>query len=370
MRRLAYLLEKEFKHIFRDKFMPKLIIMVPIIQLLILPFAADFEMKNINLGVIDRDGSALSKRLAEKSGASKYFNAEMLGPDYVAAMGLIEQNLADIVMEIPQDFEKDITNEGAANVLLSVNAINGMKGGLGAAYLNSIISDFSREITETSEPYMPPSRLQTLTEDRYNPHLSTKAFIVPGVMVFLLSLIGGILSSLNIVSEKEAGTMEQMNVAPISKITFIASKIIPVWIIGMALLTIAILIAYFVYGLFPEGSLAIIYGFAAIYLTAFTAFGLILSNYSSTAQQAMLSFIFFVMLFLLLGGIFTPISSMPVWAQNLTLLNPVRYFVETMRGVYLRGCGFADLLPQFYTICAFAIALNIYAVSSFRRNTD
>lgn len=369
MRRFAYLLEKEFKHIFRDKFMPKLIFIVPIIQLVILPFAADFEIKNINICIIDRDSSTLSARLAQKMGASKYFTSSLFDGAFKNALEKIETETFDLILEIPKDFEKNFLN-GKAETLMTINAVNGIKGGLGASYANSVISDFAREIYSDIKPFKTSSRLEVRSENRFNENLNSKAFIVPGLMVFLFSLIGGILSSLNIVSEKEAGTMEQMNVAPISKATFIASKILPVWLIGLAILTIGIFIAYFLYGLFPLGSFFVIYSYAAIYLTAFTAFGLIVSNVSSTAQQAILTFLFFIMIFLLMSGLFTPISSMPNWAQYLTYLNPVRYFVETMRGVYLRGAGFAEVQIQFYAILIFAVVLNAYAIISFKRSSD
>ncbi len=189
-------------------------------------------------------------------------------------------------------------------------------------------------------------------------------------MVFLLSLIGGILTAVNILSEKELETMEQMNVAPISKSVFIASKLFPAWILGLLILTLGIVIAYFVYGFFPKGSFLLIYSFAAVYLTAFTAFGLIISDISSNAQQAILAFLFFILIFMLMSGIFTPISSMPDWAQFITLFNPIRYIVEAIRAIYLKGATFADLQHQFYTICLFTLVLNIYAVSSFRRSSS
>lgn len=259
---------------------------------------------------------------------------------------------------------------GGAQVLMSVNAINGIKGGLGASYANGIIAEFSAEVSADSAPRPNPQKIEILSDFKFNPYLSSKAFMVPAILVFLISLIGGILAALNIVSEKELGTMEQMNVAPVSKTMFIASKLFPVWIIGMAILSAGIILAYAVYGLLPKGSFLLVYLFAAIYLTAFTAFGLVVSNISSSAQQAILVFIFFIMIFLLMSGIFTPLSSMPAWAQNMTLLNPMRYIVEAIRAIYLKGATFSDLLPQFLAICAFSIALNIYAVASFKRSSN
>lgn len=367
MRRFLYLIEKEFKHIFRDKFMPKLIFVIPTVQLLILPWAADFEVKNINIEIVDRDVSAISARLGQKLSASEYFTATFSNAPYESGFQNIETGRADIVLEIPQGFEKNLELFGLTQVFMGVNAVNGIKGGLGASYANSIIAEFARGLQ--TEANFQASVVEVVTNFTFNPNLNSKAFIVPAIMVFLLSLIGGILAALNIVSEKELGTMEQMNVAPISKTMFIASKLFPVWVLGMFILTIGIILAYFVYGIFPKGSFWLIYIFAAIYLTAFTAFGLIISNISTSTQQAILAFLFFIMIFLLMSGIFTPIGSMPTWAQKITLLNPIRYIVEVMRAIYLKGATFADLHEQFAAICAFSILLNIYAVQSFKRSS-
>lgn len=350
--------------------MPKLIFVVPIVQLLILPWAANFDAKNINLKIVDRDLSPLSARLGQKLSASEYFTATFGRESYEGEFADIEKGKTDIILEIPKDFEKNLAVSGNAQVLMSVNAINGIKGGLGASYANSIIRNFSSEISAVPLPRSKnPQAIEILSDYKFNPYLSSKTFMVPAILVFLISLMGGILSALNIVSEKELGTMEQMNVAPVSKTMFIASKLFPVWVIGMVILSIGMVLAYAVYGLLPKGSFLLIYLFAAIYLTAFTAFGLIISNISSSAQQAMLVFIFFVMIFLLMSGIFTPLSSMPLWAQNITLLNPIRYIVEVIRAIYLKGAVFSDMLPQFLSICAFSVILNIYAIVSFKRST-
>ncbi len=372
MRRLKILLEKEFRQIFRDPFMPKLIFIIPIIQLIILPFAADFEMKNIKLCLIDRDNSPLSLRLFDKINSSKYFLTDINNSSYKTALDGIEKNNYDIIFEIPRGFEKDLYNQKNANTLASVNAINGTKGGLGVAYLGYILSDFSKDIapfiSKNSQPQNP--KIEILGEDRFNINLDFKAFIVPGVVVFLLSITSGLLATVNIVREKEDGTMEQLNVAPVTKLTFIASKIIPFWIIGILLMTIGMIVAYFIYGLFPEGSFFTIYAFAAIYMTAFTGFGLVVSNYSDSMQQALITFVFSMMVFLLMSGLFTPISSMPIWAQKITILNPVKYFIEVMRAVYMRGAGLSDIAEYFLIITCFALVINSFAVTTFRRNVS
>lgn len=363
MRTLRYLLEKEFKQIKRDRFLPRIIFLVPLMQLIILPFAANFEMRNINLGVIDNDHSVVSTQLTEKILSSGYFRLTNVSASYDQAITSIESNESDLLLEIPVNFEKDLGREGQADVLIASNAVNGTKGGMGSSYLSQIIQDFNREKRFTSGSVFSGVRYTNL----FNPHLNYKNYMVPGIMVFLLTIIGGFLSALNIVSEKEKGTIEQINVTPVPKTLFLLSKLIPFWIIGFILLTIGAIVAWIVYGLVPIGNMGIIYLFAAVYLIAFTGFGLAISSISSTQQQAMFTAFFFLIIFAQLSGLFTPISSMPEWAQDMTLLNPVRYFVEVMRMVYLKGSTFADLSGHFIIVCLFALFFNVMAVVSYRK---
>ena len=277
---LRYLLEKEFKQIRRDRFMPKIIFIIPIMQLIILPFAANFEMRNINLSIVDNDHSVTSMQLVDKVLSSGYFRLTDRSDRYDEALTSVESNESDIILEIPSDFERDLGKEGRADVMIAANAVNGTKGGLGSSYLSSIIQDFNREKGFASMG----SGRGVASINLFNPHLSYKIYMVPGIMVFLLTIIGGSISALNIVSEKEKGTIEQINVSPVPKSLFLLSKLIPFWVIGFVLLTLAILIAWLIYGLVPEGSFGVIYLFAAVYLIAFTGFDLLLLVHTATSD--------------------------------------------------------------------------------------
>jgi ABC-2 type transport system permease protein len=363
MKALRYLLEKEFKQIRRDRFLPKIIFIMPVLQLAILPFAANFEMRNIHISIVDNDHSVYSQRLTGKIQSSGYFRLSNISSGYEEGLASIEKDESDILMEIPAGFEKELGKEGRAQVLIAANAINGTKGGLGSSYLSTIIQDFN-----TESGYGVRMTGSITSKNLYNPHLNYKNYMVPGIMVFLLTLIGGFLSALNIVSEKEKGTIEQINVTPLSKSLFLLSKLIPFWIIGFILLTIGIGIAWLIYGLIPAGSFGVIYLFAAIYLIAFTGFGLAISSISSNQQQAMFTAFFFVIIFALMSGLFTPVNSMPEWAQKLTLFNPLRYFIEVMRMVYLKGSRLSDLSLHFFVICLFAVFFNILAILGYRKS--
>lgn len=369
-RALRFLLEKEFLQIRRDKTILRMIFALPIIQLLVLPWAATFEQHNISLGVIDNDRTEMSARMAHKITSSGFFRLVDFTDSYENALHKVEKNEADLILEIPAGFERDLMREQSTSLMLSVNAVNGQKAGLGGAYMGQILADYNQEIiTDLGVQLSRVNLIEAQPYFKYNKEMNYRNFMVPGILVMLMTLIGGVISALNIVKEKEIGTMEQINVTPVSRGIFILGKLIPFLIIGLLIFTIGLLLAWGVYGIFPAGSIAALYIFAFFYLLAFLGAGLVISTYSDTQQQAMFVAIFFMVIFFLLGGLFTPISSMPEWAQRLTLLNPVRYFVEVMRLVYMKGSNLGDILPQLLSIIGFAAAFNFWAVRSYRKTS-
>jgi len=355
---LKYLIEKEFKQFFRNAFMPKLVIIMPCMMMLILPWAADLETKNMNIAIVDNDHSSYSTRLVNKILATEYFSLIDASSSYSQAMESIEKGNSDIILEIPHGFEKDFEKERVSRLLISVNTINGTKGLIGSTYLSMIIRDF----------YPSTQALAGVEiQSRFNPKMNYKVFMIPAMMVMLITLIAGFLPALNIVSEKETGTIEQINVTPVKKIMFILSKLIPYWIIGFVVLTICFTIAYLVYGLVPAGNFLTLYVASLIYVLTVSGFGLVISNYSSTMQQSMFVMFFFMLIFMLLSGLFTPVRSMPQWAQNITVFNPLKYFIQIMRSVYLKGSDFSEIVLQTGALCCFAIASNVWAVLSYRK---
>lgn len=370
---IKFLIEKEFKQLFRNSFLPKLIFVFPCMIMILMPWAANLEIKNINLNIVDNDHSALSRRLVDKIGASTYFRTTALPATYNEAFVAVEAGSADVILEIPRDFEKNWISGKAPRLLVAVNAVNGTKGSLGGSYLSSIISDYTRELRSESPSQAlvgkPLPRVGISTLNLFNPTLNYKLFMIPALMVMLLTMLCGFLPALNVVGEKEAGTIEQINVTPVHKFTFIVAKLIPYWLIGLVVLTICFLLAWLLYGILPAGHFFTIYGFALVFLPVVSGFGLVISNYSATLQQAMFVMWFFMLILILMSGLFTPIHSMPQWAQWITRLNPLRYFVEVMRTIYLRGGGFGDLLPQLGALLTFAFIFNLWAVKSYRKSS-
>ncbi|MDD2503929.1 MAG: ABC transporter permease [Clostridia bacterium] len=361
---LKYLIEKEFKQVSRNKFLPRLILIYPIMMMVVLPWAATLDVKNIDVAVIDSDNSQLSRRLADKVIASNYFKLANYSQTYVKALESVENSDADLIFEIPAEFEKDIVKEKEAKVMISANAVNGTKGAMGSAYLMSIMSDFNSDLNGGGQE----SAITIIPQNRYNPSMDYKKFMVPALMVLLLTIICGFLPALNIVSEKEAGTIEQINVTPVSKFTFILAKLIPYLIIGFIVLTTVVLLGRYIYGIAPQGSILIFYLLASVFVLVVSGLGLVISNYSNTMQQAMFVMFFFMLILILMSGLFTPIDSMPQWARAITTFNPMRYFIEIMRMVYLKGSGLDSLVKQVSALLGFAIFFNGWAVISYRKS--
>ncbi len=367
---IRYLIEKEFKQLRRNPFLPKLIVGFTCMMMLVMPFAANQEVKDLNVCIIDNDHSTYSRRLIQKIDASSYFNLSGLANTYEQALESVEYGESDIILEIISGFEKDMINGNTTQVMISANAVNGMKGGLGSSYLTSIMTGFAGDIRE--ELFMSSGTeiipvVNVVTQTRFNPHQDYKVFMIPALMVMVITLLCGFLPALNIVSEKEVGTIEQINVTPVSRLTFILSKLIPYWIMGFIILTLCFGLSALLYGLHPAGSFAVIYMFTAIYVLVVSALGLVVSNYSATMQQAMFVVFFFIIIFIIMSGLFTPVNSMPAWAQTITIFNPLKYFMEVMRSVYLKGSGVAELSKQLLALCTFAVVLNGWAVMSYRK---
>ena len=372
MRTLRFFLQKEFRQIFRDPSIIRIIFVLPVIQLMILPWAADYEIKDLHISIIDHDHSTYSQQLISKITATKYFLLNQYTDSYYKAEKAMESGQVDIAIEIPADFEKDLVKENEAPVLMAVNAVNGTKAGLGSAYLQFIIRDFNVDVRMKwiqLPRFDPELKIEVVTANWFNPMMNYKFFMVPGILVVLLTMVGASLSALNIVKEKEIGTIEQINVTPVRKYHFILGKLIPFWVIGLIILSIGLSIAWLAYGIVPLGSLFVIYCFAALYLLAVLGLGLLISTITNNQQQAMLISFFLIMVFVLLGGLYTSIDSMPDWAKAVTKLNPVAYFVEVIRMVVLKGSGFADIAHHMLTMFVFAVILNGWAIYSYKKRS-
>lgn len=374
MKTLLFILQKEFRQILRDKTILAMMLVAPTMQLIILPLAANFEVKNVNVAYVDHDHSSYSQKLENKIASSGYFKIAGSPGSFKEGLELIEYGNADLVLEIPAGFEKNLVREGNQKVNLSVDAINGTKAALGGAYLVQVLADFNSNLdvnikSPKNQIAAPSAKISVESINWYNPRAEYKYYMVPGILVLLLTMIGGFITALNIVKEKEIGTIEQINVTPIKKWQFILGKLIPFWIVGMIVFTIGLMVMYLVYGIFPTGSLLALYLFAAVYLVALLGLGLLISTFADTQLQAMFIAYFFMMIFMLMSGFFTSVDSMPDWARTMSDFTPVTHFIKVVRLIVLKGAGLADVGTELGYLAMFAVALNGFAIWNYRKTT-
>ena len=347
---IKYLLQKEFLQIRRNSFMPKIIFIFPIMVMCVMPWVMNQEVKNIRVDVVDIDHTSHSQQLVHQIEASNYFIFNGQKATYQEAMKDIETSKADIILEIRD-----------GKYLIAANAVNGTKGSIGSSYLSQIVST---NLTPPSSLLTPPSTLLL-----YNKHQDYKVFMIPALMGILMMMLCGFLPALNIVGEKEKGTIEQINVTPVSKWSFILAKLIPYWIIGLVVLTLCLVLSWLVYGITCQGPILLVYLLAILLALFFSSFGLIVSNYSDTMQQAMLVMWFFVVCLMLLSGLFTPVRSMPDWAYLTTYINPMHYFADAIRTVFVRGGGLQAIAHQVFALFCIASAMAVWAVQSYKKNS-
>ncbi|MBP5771341.1 MAG: ABC transporter permease [Bacteroidaceae bacterium] len=339
---ISHLIHKEFLQIRRNAFLPRLIVLFPIVIMCVMPWVMQMEVKNVVVEVVDIDHTVASQRLIQQIAASNYFIFGGQRASYAEALKDIEKGKADIILEIRD-----------GRYLIAANAVNGTKGSLGSAYLSQIVASGKGS----------PSLLL------YNKHQNYKLFMIPALFAIVMMLMTGFLPTLNIVGEKEAGTIEQINVTPVAKWAFILSKLIPYWLIALFVITVCILLAWLVYDITPAGPVWLVYLLAMLLALFFSSLGLIISNYSDTMQQAIFVMWFFVVCLLLLSGLFTPTRSMPDWAYSSTYVNPMHYFIDAIRTVFIRGGGFTSIAHQLFALATIGLMMSGWAVLSYKKNS-
>ena len=370
MRTILYLIRKEFLQIFRNKFIGRAIFGVPIVQMLLLVPAVTFEIKNIRMCVIDRDMSADSRALVNQLEGSTFFKIKYSTFSEEEANNLLHRNKCDLILQIPSGFGKNIGTGNPGKVLATLNAINATSAQLSWAYLNGVLRDHNMNIlieNAGNRAVASIPQIQITNRYWYNETLNYKFYMLPGILAILVTAIGFLLAGLNLVREKEVGTIEQINVTPVRKYHFIIAKMIPFLIIGLADLAVGLIIGKIVFNIPFEGSIVLLFLGSAIFLVAVLGLAIFLSTFSSTQQQYMFVAFFFLIVFILMGGIFTPVDSMPMWAQKFDLVNPMAYLMRINRMVMLKGSSFQDINRDIYSLIVIAVAFTTLAVYRYRK---
>ena len=360
-----YLLEKEFKQFFRDPGLPRMALMFPVLMMLVFPFAVSMDIRNINLAVVDNCMSKESSLLIEKCTASGYFRLVDICQSPAEAQRLMDNNRADAIITIMPGFDKETTLGTGLPAGIKVNTVNGTKGSIGSQY---ILNCFRMYLAAKNPDTASTPAFDISDKYYFNPYMDYKLFMVPALIVIAITMITAFLPALNIVSEKEAGTIEQINVTPVSKTAFIVCKMIPYWAIAFFILTACLVIAWAVFGYTCRGSILWLYLYTALDMIVMAGLGLLISNYSNNAQQAMFLIWFFAVIFMLMSGIFTPIASMPDWAKAITFLNPMRYFADAMRSVFLKGSNPLDIWYDAAGLAALGSVMVTWSILSYRKS--
>lgn len=370
MRRTLALAKAEVLHVVRDRATLVQLLMVPIIQLLVLSNAATFAIRSSPLYVVDMDRSSASRGIVSRLGASGYFRVVGSTTSLAAANDAMLRGTVTLVLTVPRDFERDLVRDRTATVHLDVNAEKGSAAGIVQSYAAQIITAYGRELGASIDPRLAKrGRISTVARYWYNADLNYKHYMVPGILVALVTMIGTLITAQNIAREKEMGTLEQLNVTPITKGEFITAKLLPFWVLALVDLTIGLLVGWLVFDIPVRGNPALLFFAAGVYLVVALAIGLWISTLVETQQQAMFITFFVLMIYLLMSGLFTPIDSMPKIIQLASELNPVRHFVSISRAILVKGAGFPEIMRPLGILAVYGAVVLTLAIRQYDKTT-
>ena len=367
MRVILMLIKKEFLQVFRNPLLRSILLVAPLAQFLLFPFTADYEIKVLNIGFIDHDRSSTTQDIISSFDASSYFINHGILLSKSNADEMMLQDKIDFIIEFPSNLEKDIANGEGANIAITANAINSVKAGIGTGYVQNILAGYMEDLME-GNILQAGEQAQLFATNIYwfNEQMNYKNLIVPGILVILVTLIGAYVTALNIVREKELGTIEQINVTPIKKWQFIIGKMIPFWFLGMAEFIIGIILMKFVFGITVQGSLVLLLGITGIYLLVMLGLGFFISSVTENQLQAMFIVFFLFIVFVLLSGLFTPIEGMPNWAVYINYLNPLSFYMDVIKIIVLKGGTIHDVSSQIITLSIMAVVIDAAAILSYQ----
>lgn len=371
---LRVLLKKEFTQFRRNSFLPKLMFAFPLMVMLVMPWIMQMDVQNIRIAVVDPTESSFSRNVVSHIQASPYFIYASYS-DHAPAIEAMDADKLDVIVTIPESFERKLLSGTPDPILVEANGVNAMKATQGMQYVIQIIASQlpNPAIAAGSTASVRPQQSALIaSEFRYNPTQNARLYMTPALMIIVLLLICGFLPALNIVGEKESGTMEQINVMPIPRFTFILAKLIPYWIMGLVVFCVTMLVAFLVYGLVPAsgwvGLIPILLG-ALLFIMTMSAFSVFVANICNTYQQTIFMMFFFLLCFMLLSGLLTPYESMPQVVQYIAAVFPPRYFIHIMRSVYLKGATIAMLWVDYAALAGMAVVFALIAIWTYRKQS-
>ena len=363
MRALLGLIHKEFIQIFRDWNMLGMIFALPVIQLILFGYVVNTEVRLIELDVYDASRSQDSRELVDALEAGGYFVPQYSDASLFDIEERFRDGTAEMALIIPEDFSETLTRNGRATVGLLADGSNSSVAGIGLGYASQIITQYGQQQLGFEPPL--DIRYRTL----YNPEMESVYYMIPGILVALLTMVTVMLTSMAIVREREYGTLEQLIVTPISTPVLLLGKILPFAILGLFEMCLALTMGVLWFSIPFEGSLLLLFAMTGLYLVTTLGIGLFFSTVTSTQQQAMFFAWFFFMFALLTSGLFTPIANMPQWMQYVTYLNPMRFFLNIVRGIMMRGAGPVDLYKDVIVIAIYGAAIFSFSALRFTKRS-
>ncbi|MDX1204670.1 ABC transporter permease subunit [Sinorhizobium medicae] len=366
--RLKALIVKELLAVLRDPKGRTILIGPPIIQLLVFSYAATLEVTDVDIMVLNRDNGQWSQELIQLVGGSPRFRSIELASSPAEVRLAIDTQRVIAAVEIGPTFSRDIEAGRPAEVQLILDGRRSNASQIVSGYLGRIVSTLAAETPAGKRA--PSETVQVVARNWFNPNLTYQWFMVPNLVASIALLIGLIVTALSVARERELGTFDQLIVSPLRTHEILLGKLIPPMMIGLFHITIYILAAVFVFGVPLRGSLFLLYGSAVFYLAAVVGLGLFISALSKTQQQAILGAFLFMVPAMLLSGFATPIENMPSWLQPVTLINPLRYFLVIVKGVFLKDIPLYEVVHQTLPLCLIAIVTLSSAAWLFRKRLE
>jgi ABC-2 type transport system permease protein len=360
-RTILALMKKEFLQVFRDRNMLRMIFMMPIFQLFLLGYVASTDIKLISTAVYDHDRSELSREYVRSLSAGEYFITDAPSIPLLQAERGFKENKYEAVLVIPHGFSNDLEQSKSVDVGFMVDGTNANSASIALGYANVMTRQFNERITGFS----PPIKLRQ--RKLYNPEGESVYYMVPGIVALLLTMITAMLSAMAIVREREIGTLEQLMVTPIQTPALILGKTIPFALIGFVEISLALFVGIMWFKIPFAGSWVLLYSLAFLYLFTSLGTGMFISTISTTQQQAMFFTWFFAIFAIMTSGFFAPIANMPRSIQYLTYLNPLRYFMTTVRGIMMKGASLDVLYPQVIAMIVFGLAIFTFSWMRFSK---
>ena len=372
MRKIGQIIRKEFLQLKRDPRLLPIIFVAPVIQLLLMGYAANLDVRDIPTVVCDLDGTVASRGVVAKFFNSGYFRLKNDVPDIRALDHYLDDGEASLAIVIGCGFSDKLAAGRTASVQLIVDGSESQSATVGASYASLILSGYTQKImleklTRLEPLGLRPVRVNPEVRIWYNPELKSRNFMVPGVLGLVLMVMTMMLTAMAIVREKEAGTMEQLIVTPIRPLELITGKLLPFLIIGLIDVCLILSVATFLFRVPLRGSVLLLFAMSLLFMMTTLGLGLFISTISRTQQQAMMTTVFFMMPMMLLSGFVFPIENMPKAFQFFTYVIPLRYYFVIIRGIFLKGVGAMELWGQGLALIAFGAAILILSVLRFRK---